>query len=160
MPESVGRHVTRANLSSAFDANRRQSSLRPSPMKLTANRRLARSAASVRDARSTQTRMVGGSAETLQTAVVVSPRGAPSSASVVTIATPDGNEAITSKKDCRSMVGMAQRQPTTAVHSISMRQPGTARPVMPTIVCAGWSAPPVTSSIALVITSYSVGWSV
>ena len=31
---------------------------------------------------------------------------------------------------------------------------------MPTIVCAGWSAPPVTSSIALVITSYSVGWSV
>ena len=28
-------------------------------------------------------------------------------------------------------------QEHTAVHSISIRQPGTARPVMPTIVCAG-----------------------
>src|SRR5215211_77856 len=46
---------------------------------------------------------------------------------------------------------------TTAVHSISIRQPGTARPVIPTIVWAGCSAPPVTSSIARVIVSYSVG---
>src|SRR5215218_2571664 len=45
----------------------------------------------------------------------------------------------------------------TAVHSISIRQPGTARPVIPTIVWAGCSAPPVTSSIARVIVSYSVG---
>ncbi len=75
----VGRHVTCANLSSAFEANSRQSSLRPSPTKLTTKPRLARSAASVRDPRSTQTRIVGGSAETLHTAVVVRPRGAPSS---------------------------------------------------------------------------------
>ena len=38
----------------------------------------SRSASSVREPRSTQTRTVGGSAETLQTAVVVSPRGTPS----------------------------------------------------------------------------------
>ena len=35
--------------------------------------------------------------------VVVSPRGVPSAATVVTIATPDGNEAMTSKNDCREM---------------------------------------------------------
>jgi hypothetical protein len=49
---------------------------------------------------------------------------------------------------------------TEAVHSISMRSPGTASPVTPTIVCAGCAAPPVTSSIAAVMTSYSVGRSV
>ncbi len=43
------------------------------------------------------------------------------------------------------------------MHSISISIPGTARPVTPTMVCAGWSAPPVTSSIARVIVSYSVG---
>ena len=123
-------------------------------MKLTTKARVARSAASVRDPRSTQTRIVGGFAETLHTAVVVSPRGAPSSETVVTIATPVGNDAITSKNASRSS-GMCRRpaQPVTAVHSISIMHPGTARPVMPTIVCAGWSAPPVTSSIAEVITS-------
>ena len=93
-----------ANLSSAFDANRRQSSLRPSPMKLTTKRPPARSAASVLEPRSTQMRIVGGFAETLQTAVVVSPRGRPPSSSVVTMATPEGNDAITSKNACRSIV--------------------------------------------------------
>jgi hypothetical protein len=47
--------------------------------------------------------------------------------------------------------------PSTAVHSISIRSPGRARPVTPTIVCAGCSAPPVTRSMAAVIASYSVG---
>ena len=47
-----------------------------------------------------------------------------------------------------------------AVHSISIKHPGTASPVTPTIVCAGWAAPLVTSSIAAVIVSYSVGCSV
>ena len=47
-----------------------------------------------------------------------------------------------------------------AVHSISMSSPSTASPVTPTIVCAGWPAPPVTSSTARVIVSYSVGCSV
>src|SRR6188472_323497 len=103
-PLSVGRQRTPLNLSSSFDAKSRQSSLPPSPAKLTTNRPLSRSAASVREARSTQTRIVGGSAETLQTAVVVSPRGVPSASSVVTIATPDGNEAMTSKNAWRSMV--------------------------------------------------------
>src|SRR6187551_3463537 len=103
-PLSVGRQRTSLNLSSSFEAKSRQSSLRPSPTKLTTKRPLARSAASVREARSTQTRIVGGSAETLQTAVVVSPRGVPSAPSVVTIATPDGNEAMTSKNAWRSIV--------------------------------------------------------
>jgi hypothetical protein len=43
------------------------------------------------------------------------------------------------------------------VHSISMSRPGTASPVTPRIVCAGWPAPPVTSSMPLVIVSYSPG---
>jgi hypothetical protein len=46
------------------------------------------------------------------------------------------------------------------VHSISISRPGTASPVTPTIVWAGCPAPPVTSSIALVIVSYSVGMDV
>ena len=83
----------------------------PRPMKLTTKRRVARSASSVRDPRSTQTRTVGGSADTLQTAVVVRPRGVSSAATVVTIATPDGNDAITSKNDWRSIVTVPRLSP-------------------------------------------------
>ena len=43
------------------------------------------------------------------------------------------------------------------VASISISKPGTASPVIPTIVCAGCSVEPCTSSIAAVMTSYSVG---
>jgi len=71
-------------------------------MKLTTNRPFARSAESVRALRSTQISSVGGSAETLDTAVVVSPNGTSPSPLVVTIATPDGNDAMISKNDCRS----------------------------------------------------------
>ena len=46
---------------------------------------------------------------------------------------------------------------TDAVASISMRRPGSASPVTPAMVCAGCPAPPVTSSMPLVIASYSVG---
>lgn len=46
---------------------------------------------------------------------------------------------------------------TDAVHSISISSPSSASPVTPRIVCAGCPAPPVTSSIAAVIVSYSVG---
>ena len=60
-------------------------------MKLTTKRFAWRSAASVRLVLSTQTSSIGGSAETALTAFVVSPRGRPSSSSVVTIATPVGN---------------------------------------------------------------------
>src|SRR5476649_1449149 len=44
-----------------------------------------------------------------------------------------------------------------AVASISTSSPGSARPVTPKIVCAGCPARPVTSSIPLVMVSYSVG---
>ena len=65
-------------------------------------------------------------------------------------------EAVDSAADDDGFEGPIAQE-TTAVHSISIRQPGTASPVIPTIVCAGCSAPPVTSSIARVIVSYSAG---
>ena len=71
-------------------------------MKLTTKRPFARRADKVRALRSTQISSVGGSAETLDTAVVVSPNGTSPSPLVVTIATPDGNDAMISKNDCRS----------------------------------------------------------
>jgi hypothetical protein len=54
----------------------------------------------VREPRSTHTRTVGGCAETLDTAVVVRPRGVPSGPTVVTTATPDGKDAMISKNCC------------------------------------------------------------
>jgi len=60
-------------------------------MKLTTKRRACRSAASVRLVCATHTSSSGGSVETEQIALVVSPRGRPCSSSVVTIATPVGN---------------------------------------------------------------------
>ncbi len=54
-------------------------------------------AGSVRDDRSTQISRMGGSAETLVTAFVVSPRGVPSGSSVVTMATPVGNALMMAK---------------------------------------------------------------
>ena len=102
MPLAVGRHSTWSNLSSLFDAKSRASSDRPSRRKLTTNRPPARSAGSVREVRSTQTSRSGGSAETDETAVVVSPRGVPSASSVVTMATPAGYEAMISTKVSRS----------------------------------------------------------
>src|SRR5207253_8487277 len=44
----------------------------------------------------------GGCAETLQIALDVSPRGIPSESRVVTIATPDGNEAMIERNVSRS----------------------------------------------------------
>ena len=45
----------------------------------------------------------------------------------------------------------------TTVVSISISKPSMTRPVTPTIVVAGWSEEPWTSSIAAVIVSYCVG---
>ena len=72
-------------------------------MKLTTNRFACRSASSVRLVLSTQTSSIGGSADTAQTAFVVSPRGLPSSSSVVTIATPVGNALMIEAKSSRLM---------------------------------------------------------
>ena len=52
---------------------------------------------------------------------------------------------------------LAPRVYTDAVASISMSSPGRASPVTPAMVWAGCCAPPVTSSMPLVIVSYSVG---
>src|SRR5581483_7115194 len=111
MPLGLGRHSTCSNLSSAFEANSRASSPRPSRRKLTTNRPPARRAGSVREVRSTQTRSSGGSAETDETAVVVSPRGVPSTSRVVTTATPAGYEAMISTNVSRS-TGIAATKAT------------------------------------------------
>ena len=95
------RHATRSNLSSAFDAKRSPSGLRPRPTKLTTKTAVhgtERARAEV-DADEDRRRV----RRDARTAVVVSPRGVPSSATVVTIATPDGNEAMISKNDCREI---------------------------------------------------------
>ena len=108
LPDSVSKTFV-AYLSSTFDANSRASSLRPSRRKLTTKRPPAYSDGSVRDVRSTHTSRSGGSAETDDTAVVVRPRGVPSTSSVVTTATPAGYEAMMSMKVSRS-TGTSERR--------------------------------------------------
>jgi hypothetical protein len=51
-------------------------------------------------------------------------------------------------------------QSMSAVHSISIKIPSRPRLATPTTVWAGWGAPPVTSSMAAMMVSHSVGRSV
>ncbi len=50
-----------------------------------------------------QTRASGGSSDTAQNALTVSPRGRPSSPNAVSTTTPLGNVPITSRKRCLSI---------------------------------------------------------
>src|ERR671911_235819 len=116
--------------------------------------------------RSARPQGMPGAEDVVQVAGLVQPRCPPRPAELV-LSFEDGDapagareersagERVDPAPDDDGVVRPAQER--TAVHSISIRQPGTASPVMPTIVWAGCSAPAVTSSIARVIVSYSVG---
>ena len=89
---------TPANLSAPREAKRVASSPRPAARKFTTNDFDSKNAGKLKAPLWMQKRSSGGSAETAQTALLVRPRGEPSSAVVVTTVTPVGKEPRTDRK--------------------------------------------------------------
>ena len=91
------RHLRASNLSGILEAMRRASCSRPAARMLAVNPPVCWTAGNVFEVLSMQARANGGSSETAQKALTVSPRGKPSGANAVSTTTPLGKLAMISR---------------------------------------------------------------
>lgn len=115
IPSTEGR-VTWVNLSGALRASAWDIAAPVPARKLTAKEPWWRTAASVAEPRSRQTRSIGGSMDSAVTVLVVVPVGRPVSSLVVTTATALGSEPKTCRNSSGPMVSCAASAATSLPH--------------------------------------------